>query len=266
MTAVMLSGCDVSGSKPVSAANDKTLVVGVRKNLTRFSVYNEEYDQYIGFEVDLAHELANALGYNDVVFMGLHSNEREAALDTGAIDCLIAAYSWREERNEKYALSPPYFMDHGRILVENSTLFTDWSDLRGKKVGYITSSDSKNAFINRLVEEPYIKDQADAENFCIMVSKNSYSDIMSAVEIGTLDAARLDGSIAIGFMDDEMSYLTDKVYSDEYYCVATRKESAIAEDVENAVALLYKDGVIAKLEEKWALNEGLEEEAQYEDE
>ena len=250
MSAASASAQDEAGEK---------LVVGVRKNLYRMSYYYEDSDQFYGFEDDLALELAQRLGYEGVEYVGLDIEDRDRVLDEGSVDCIIAAYSRTEERESKYHLTAPYYEDYGRILIQKSTLFTSWRDLKGKKVGYCKGTDAMDAFAKKLVEDGYIDDVKDVKTYCKVYELKSYDRLMHDIEVGTIDAACLDGCIALGFMDEDMMYLTKEYYSRESYCIASPQNSSLSDAIDQALTEMLEDGTVDALAYKWDLDDGLTE-------
>ena len=246
----LLAMCSLVACSSSTTVNGNTLTVGVRTNLNRFSYYYEDSDSYYGFEDDIARELADRLGYN-VKLVGVAAEDREDALDNGEVDCLVAAFSKTESREEKYNLSTAYYQDYGRVLVQKSTLFENWNSLSGKRIGYRTGTDAMDSFSEKLVSLKLVSGVKNVEEFCHFVELDSYDEIAKALQIGTIDAAILDGCIALGWMDDDMMYLSDEYYSTEEYCVATSKDSSLSDKINSAIEDMINDGTIAQLEDKW---------------
>ena len=235
---------------PSAAASEDILKVGVRENLYNFSYYHEDAGAYYGFEDDLARKIADELGYDKVRFVGLMPEEREAALDSGKVDCIIAAYSRTPSRARKYDLSKAYYHDYGRVIVKKSTLFTDLSDLKGCTLGIRKGTDVKELFTSRLRKDGLIKQNQKYTAFVKLKEYNTYDQLRKALETGKVDGACADGCIAASWMMDDIRYLGEP-YSREYYTVATPKGSSLSSDINQTVISLKKDGTIRKLAEKW---------------
>lgn len=97
-------------------------VVGGRREENRIGI---KYDQpglgfkksgtFEGFDVDVARYVANQLGYTDaeIEFLEAPSKQREAMLQNGDVDMILATYSITDER-KAVSFAGPYFVA-GRI-------------------------------------------------------------------------------------------------------------------------------------------------------
>ena len=247
LLAAMLAGC--SGS---AGGSGRMLKVGVRTNLPNFSAYNEQADTYYGFEADLAAELAERLGYDGVTYVGLSPEERESALASGQVDCLIAAFSYTEDRAAEFDLSEPYYYDAGRVMVENSTLFADYADLRGTTVAVREGTTARENLAAKLVSEGLIASAAQADSFLTIVEYASYDEMNAALEYGDVDALCADGCITLPWLDSERSYF-EQPCSEEDYVIASAKGSTLSEKISAALADLTEDGTLAQLGGKWGV-------------
>ena len=249
LAAVMLLGCTA-----FAAGGGKTLRVGVRKNLANFSVYNEQADTYYGFEADLAAALADAMGYDGVEFVGVEPEEREVVLENGQADCLIAAYSYTDERAEQFDLSEPYYHDTGRVMIEKSTLFETYADLRGCTVAVREGTTAAANIAAKLAAEGLIASAGDIGSFLTVVTYDSYEAMNAALEYGDVDALCADGCITLPWLDSERTYL-DEAYSEEDYVIAAVKGDAMTGKIAAALAVITDNGTLAQLEAKWGISD-----------
>ena len=250
--AVLLAVCaGGSGSSP--ATNGKLLKVGVRKNLACFSSYSEEADDYYGFEDDLAEAVAREMGYSGAELVGLNPEDRESALESGEVDCLIAAFSYTEERAEKFDLTAPYYRDAGRILIECSTLFEDLRDLKGAAVAVREGTTARENLSARLQEEGLIRSDAELERFLKIVEFASYEEMEAALETGEVDALCADGCVTLPWMNEERTYLGE-AYSEENYVIASAKGSALGAKLSSALSAVEEKGTLTELAVKWGVS------------
>ena len=247
--AVLLTGCSQEAD---TAGSGRLLSVGVRKNLANFSTYNEEADTYYGFEDALAEALADRLGYDGVSYTGLDPEDRETVLKSGQIDCLIAAFSYTDERAAAFNLSDPYYYDSGRVMVERSTLFTDYGDLEGSRVAVRAGTDAKEQLADALTEESLISDAAEIDSFLEIVEYDRYEEMDQALEYGDVDALCADGCITLPWLDEERAYFAEP-YSEEKYVIATAQGSTLTAQINEALAELTADGTLAELENMWGI-------------
>ena len=251
--AVGLAGCNGSDSNGGSG----TLRVGVRSDIVNFSLLNEQTGKYYGLEVDIAQELASRLGYADVEFSTVTPDDRKDKLLSGEVDCLVACYSIADSRLENFDFSPAYYTDATSIMVENSSLVTDVTQLEGGTFGIMSGSNAGPLLAIKLNEMGIIGDNIisntdeGTQYEGVYVKKYpSYADLSQALEEGEVDAAVMDGSIAGTYIDDDRSLL-DVNISDQLYGVATQKGSELSPRIADAIQAMLDDGTIAALIEKW---------------
>ncbi len=248
-----MAGCGETGATQGSG----TLKVGVRSDIVNFSLLNEQTGKYYGLEVDIAQELASRLGYADVEFSTVTPDDRKDKLLSGEVDCLVACYSIADSRLENFDFSPAYYTDATSIMVENSSLVTEVTQLEGGTFGIMSGSNAGPLLAIKLNEMGIIGDNIisntdeGTQYEGVYVKKYpSYADLSQALEEGEVDAAVMDGSIAGTYIDDDRSLL-DVNISDQLYGVATQKDSDLSPRIAEVIQGMLDDGTIAALVEKW---------------
>lgn len=252
---VLVSVCLI-GTTSVYAAG-KTLTVGVRGDIMNFGYYNETTGKFYGMEIDLANKLAEKLGYSDVEFKQVEPDTRKNTLLNGEVDCLIAAYSISDSRQENFDFSPAYYTDDTKIMVEKSSQFTDIQDLKDKTVGILAGVNAGPILAQKLADVGIISEiienvdgnytQYDGIR---VVQLESYDEVSKALEEGTIDAACMDGMIANAYRNDDRDYIPLEI-AEQSYGVATQKNSELSEAMAEAVQKLLDDGIIEALIDKW---------------
>ena len=127
---IILAGCvaaffwmffDILKRETVISHDASVLVMGTNATFKPFEY--KEGGQVVGFDVDLAREIAKELGaelkIEDMSFDGLLP-----ALEGGRIDIAVAGMSVTEERAKNALFSEPYYQATQRIIVpEDSKIF-----------------------------------------------------------------------------------------------------------------------------------------------
>ena len=74
---------------------------------------------YVGFDVDVAKYVAKKLGYSEdeIVWKESPSKQREAMLQNGDVDYIVASYSITDERKKVVDFAGPYFVAGQDLLV-----------------------------------------------------------------------------------------------------------------------------------------------------
>ena len=247
----LLSGCGNSGEAKTSG---NYLKVGVRKDLPNFSVYDEDADTYYGFEDDLAKYIAINMGYDGVEYVGLTAETRESSLNNGEVDVVVAAFSKTDEREENFDLSSPYYEDKGLVMIEKSTLFDSYANLKGMDVAFRKGATSEENLAEKLKADGLINEASVSalKNYLNVIEMDSYGDMETALENGDVDAVCADGCITISWLNDDRMYF-DEPYSEEDYVAATKKGSELSDKVNSAIESLSDDGTIDALKEKWGV-------------
>ena len=218
------------------------LVVGVRDDIVNFGFFNETTGKYYGLEIDIATELAKRLGRDGVQFVTVAPTTREQMLDSGEVNCLVACYSITDERQELFDFSAPYYHDGTVLMVQTSSLFTQRSDLVGMTVGVLSGSNTGELVsqVMGAIDERGVK----------LREMDTYQELSDALEKGAVDAACMDGCIAQAYMNADRLYLPGSL-AEQYYGVATRKDSALSGQVAKAMEKMTDDGTLNALIEKW---------------
>lgn len=249
-----LAGC--SGRTPTG--ND-TLKVGVRADIVGFGHLNEKTGKYYGLEIDIANELADRLGYSGTEFVSVVPEDRKERLLAGEVDCLIACYSISESRLANFDFSPAYYHDKCVVMVENSSLISNIDQLKGRIIGTMAGANTAPMLIEKLTVDDFTNGEVlsqneegsdyQFENFRIL-EYASYEELSNALEVGEIDAASMDGSIAETYLLDNR-VLLDYTVAEQDYGVATQKDSALSQPMADAVQTMIDDGTLARLVDKW---------------
>ena len=197
-----------------AAAGAETLRVGVRDDIINFGFYNETTGKYYGLEIDLAAELAQRIGYDDVEYITVMPDTRKDMLLNGEVDVVIATYSIAESREENFDFSAPYYEDDTIIMVEKSTLFGSIRDLKDKNIGIVNGTNAGPLLAQKLYDEGIITDVVveNTDTFtqyegAYVTKTERYEDLDALLETGEIDAACMDACIAQTYMNDQREFL-----------------------------------------------------------
>jgi polar amino acid transport system substrate-binding protein len=110
------------------------IVVGVILSGPPFGSLDPATQKPLGFNVDLAENLAKHLGV-DIEMIPVQPSNRVQFLQQGKVDALIANMEVTEERAQILAYPPTPFEEIGGALItRRDSGIKSWSDLRGKAV------------------------------------------------------------------------------------------------------------------------------------
>jgi len=137
-------------------------------------------EQYVGFDVLLAKDIANKLG-KELVIKPMSFDAVQAAVQTGSVDMGISGFSWTEERAENYFLTRWYKAGENETeqtvitTTANDGKLTNAESFAGLKVG------AQGGSLQKMLVEQQLP---DAE----MVLYENLNDAATALMTGKIDA------------------------------------------------------------------------------
>lgn len=191
---------------------------------------------YVGFDVDVATYIANKLGYSEdaIVWKEAPSKQREAMLQNGDVDMILASYSITDERKRAVSFAGPYIVAGQDLMVRaDDHQIQGPEDLNGKKLCSVTGSTSavtvKHTFANevQLMEQP------------------GYAECATALFSGIVDAVTTDDIILAGLASAARGRLrlVGKPFTQERYGVGIKKgDKALAKKINAALADMESNG------------------------
>jgi len=223
------------------------LNVGVKADVIGFGYLNPKTEQYQGYEIDIAHELAKRLlgDANKIVFTSVTPQTRGSLLDSGSVDMLIATFSITPERKIVFDFSPPYYTDGIALLVYRLSGIKGLSDLSGKPIGIAKDTDTASALMAK----------AGVNTLLTFAAFNTYSEVLNALESGKIQAMSTDSSILKSYaQQDQRTVILPARYSVEPYGVATKKgDGVLAKWVADQISDMEKSGMLAAWQQKWGI-------------
>ncbi len=140
---------------PVEAGNTDTIakvlrrgkiVVGVKADYKPWG-FRDASGRLVGLEVDLAQDVADALGVK-LEAVPVQSSNRMQFLQQGKVDMFIATMSDRPDRRRVVGIPEPNYYTSGTNVLAKKGAVKSWSDLRGKPV-----CGKQGAFYNKIVSK-----------------------------------------------------------------------------------------------------------------
>jgi glutamate transport system substrate-binding protein len=242
--ALALTGC--GGSDDTSTAGGESggsggtaLKIGIKFDQPGLGL--KAGSEYTGLDVDVATYVAKALGTEaaDIEWVQAPSAQRETLISTDQVDLVVATYSITDARKEKIAFAGPYLIAGQDLLVrtEDSTI-TGVETLSGKKLCSVTGSTSAQK----------VKDQVPGVN---LQEFGTYSECVTALAAGAIDAVTTDDTILAGFAAQEQYKgklkVVGKTFSEERYGIGLKKgDTALCQKVTDAITAMVADGAWQK--------------------
>jgi polar amino acid transport system substrate-binding protein len=131
------AGTDVPANSTMASIRQRgRLRVGVDVGTLRLSSVDPLTGEFVGFDVDIAREVARALfgDPNRVQFIGIPSSDRIPVLQEGTVDLVASSFTVTCGRREDISFSSEYFRAGQRVLVRLDDEAESIADLAGREV------------------------------------------------------------------------------------------------------------------------------------
>jgi glutamate transport system substrate-binding protein len=237
LTLAACGGGEDSGSKNLvaRAKEDKKVTIGIKFDQPGLGLQTQA-GKPEGFDVDVAKYIAKELGVDEagITWKEAQSAERENLIEKGDVDFIVATYSITDKRKEKVAFAGPYFVAGQGLLVRaDNADITGNTALNGKKLCSVKGSTPAQKIKDEFSKE------AQLQEF------GKYSDCITALENGSIDAVTTDDVILAGFAAKNPGKfkLVGEAFSKENYGVGLKKDDAESRTaIANAITKMQQDG------------------------
>jgi len=240
LTAILAVGCAAQSSQPET----EELIMGLDDTFAPMG-FRDEKGELVGFDVDLANEVAERIGVT-IKFQPIDWSMKETELNAGNIDLIWNGYTITAERQEKVAFTKPYLENSQIIVTLAGSDINTKADLAGKNVAVQAESSALDA-IN---SEPEV-----AESFGELVEFSTNNEAFSDLESGRTDALVVDEVNARYFMKqvgEEKYKVLDEDFGDEEYGIGLRKDDTeLLKKINDAMDEMKKDGTYDAVYAKW---------------
>ncbi len=123
------------------------VIVGVKADYKPWG-FRDESGNIVGMEVDLAQDVADAMGV-DLEVVAVQSSNRMQFLEQGKVDMFIATMSDRPDRRKLVGIPQPnYYTSGTNVLAPKALGMKSWGELKGKPV-----CGKQGAFYNKIVAD-----------------------------------------------------------------------------------------------------------------
>ncbi|MFE9031311.1 glutamate ABC transporter substrate-binding protein [Streptomyces iakyrus] len=240
LTATACGGDDGGDSNGSGSGGGDKIKVGIKYDQPGLGL-KEPDGSFSGFDVDVATYVAKELGYepDQIEWVETKSADRENALSRGDVKMIAATYSITDERKQKVDFAGPYLLAHQDLLVKKDSDITKATDLNEKKLCSVAGSTSAQN----------VKD--DFAPKAQLSERGGYSECLSALQSGGVDALTTDDSILAGYAAQEQYKgqfkLAGLKLSNENYGIGVKKgDKATLDKINKALEKMVSDGAWEK--------------------
>ncbi|RVX40398.1 amino acid ABC transporter substrate-binding protein (PAAT family) [Nonomuraea polychroma] len=217
------------------AKNDKKLVIGVKADQPGLGLRTPD-GAFAGFDVEVAKYVAKELGVDpaNITFKETVSANREAFIEQGQVDMVVATYSITDARKQKVSFAGPYFVAGQDLLVRaDDAALTGPEALNGKKLCSVAGSTPAQKVKTEYAKQVQLQEE------------RTYSACVDRVLGGQLDALTTDNVILAGYAAQHAGKLkvVGKPFSTEKYGIGLKKDdTAGRKAVNDALQKMFSDG------------------------
>ena len=231
-----------AGSSMAKIVQRGRLIVGVSQNTYLFGHRDSRTGELVGFEIDLAREVARAL-FGDptkIQFRAMSAAERIPALKNGEVDLVVRAMTMTCDRWQEISFSTEYFTGGQRLLVPVDSPVKSIDDLGGKKVCAAAGSTNITAI-------------AAAKSKPIPVAATDALDCMVLLQQGQIDAVSTDDAILAGFAaQDPATHVVGPAFAAAPYGIGIGKANAdLVRFVNGVLEKVRADGTWTAIYQRW---------------
>ena len=203
-----------------------------------------ENNQYTGFDIDLAREVAKRNNWK-IVLKAINWDAKDMELNTGSIDCIWNGFTING-REDAYTWSSPYVDNSQVVMVRATSPIESLADLAGKVVAVQTDTPVMKAL------QDGGKRAELGRSFKKLVISPNYNNAVMELEAGSVNAVALDIGVAQEKVKTGNFRILDEVVITEKYGIGFRKgNTALRDQVEKTLKEMVADGTAKKISEKY---------------
>jgi polar amino acid transport system substrate-binding protein len=217
------------------------LRAGVRQDVPGFGSVDEK-GQTIGFDVDIATELAKRLGVK-IELVPVTAATRIPLLQQGRIDLIAATLTHYRERDKVIDFSIGYFWTGQKLMVKKDSGINSLADMAGKRAGTTVGA---LAIQNLMKAQP----KATGQTF------EGYPEAFLAMQRGLVDAVVADVIILAGLRartpkPDDYVIVGESLGGGDYAMGVRENDSKWRDAINFALQDMWRDGAWDTIFERW---------------
>jgi len=213
LTVLLIAGCSTATTE--QSTNSKKLVLGTSADYPPYEFHKKinGTDEIVGFDIEIAKELAKDMGA-ELVIEDMKFDSLLLALNSGKIDIAMAAMNPTEERKKNVDFTSTYYTSDQAVLVraEDKDKFKTMADLEGKNIGAQKST--------------IYEDIARAVPNAKVDALSKMSDILLSLESKRVDALIVELPVAESYEKNRPTLAIAEAHptsDDDGYAIAVKK-------------------------------------------
>lgn len=225
------------------------LIMGFDEAYPPFGFVSED-GEHVGFDIDLAKEVAKRLGV-ELVLQPISWDAKELELSGGNIDCIWSGLTITQERLEQMTFTIPYVANEQIMVVMADSGIASIADTAGLVLGTQTAS----ASVDALEANPDVKNALGE----IVLSDDFVAALMD-LRLGGIDVLLIDSTVGNYYIaqqaDPSAFVVLPEVLQAEEYGIAVRKgEVTLADAITAQLIAIEEDGTLDTIRAAWFAND-----------
>ena len=203
-----------------------------------FNFYDESND-LVGFDVDVAREVASRLG----VALKPVTTEWSGIIEglrSGVYDGILGSMAVTGDRLKVVNFSTPYYYSGAQMMVKKGSPFTSPEDLQGKIVGVVTGT-------------TFADDAAGLGAGEVKLYKDD-TQTLTELSSGVVDGVITDRVVGVKAMNSgkfDITPLGAPLRSEDIAVAFNKDDGTLLEAVDEILKGMHEDGTLARLSVKW---------------
>ena len=221
------------GSTMAALADAGSITIGTKFDQPLFGLVGPDGIPE-GFDVEIGMIIAEALGISadGINWVETISSNREAFIETGQVDIVVATYTINDDRKERVAFAGPYYEAGQSILtLTSNTDIQGPDDLAGKRVCTVSGSTPEGTLLEQYPEAQ-------------VVPFGTYSECLEPLRNGQVDAVSTDNVILAGFAaENEDMEVRGEPFTEEPYGIGlARDDDEFRDWINDVLEEIFADG------------------------
>jgi polar amino acid transport system substrate-binding protein len=213
----------------------------VRQDVPGFGVVDEK-GETIGFDVDIAAEIAKRLGVK-LELVPVTAATRIPLLQQGRIDMIVATLTHYRDRDKVIDFTIGYFWTGQKLMVKKSSGIKTVADMAGKRAGTTVGALA-------------LKNLSAAQPKAIGQTFEGYPEAFLAMQQGLIDAVVADIIILAGLRanapkPDDYMIIGESLGGGDYAIGVRENDSKWRDALNFSLQDMWKDGTWDKIYAKW---------------
>jgi polar amino acid transport system substrate-binding protein len=203
--------------------------------------FQDETGAIVGFEIDLATEIANRLG-REVAFENIPFNGLFSAVQSGRINMAMSSITITQKRLAEVSFAQPYYDSDQSLTTTAASGLKGLADMKDKVIGVDTGSTG----------DMWATENNAEYGFAEIRRYEGLSPAMLDLGNGRIDGYVSDIPALQYYVKDKPEFaVVERIPTGEQYSMMFAKDDPLAAEVSDVLTTLKNEGFVAATHKKW---------------